>query len=245
MSKDSKSKAEILQNALVEAMAAGATELASGADADRIAVAAALAAVKQGAKDAGPKLVSLFLDSPDRRLRAAMAQEFGERVAEVAPELEERLQALVDDEQVDDSGLAGALGATLDAVAKAYSRTVDPRKQRLLMAAVVGSFDKETFRKGLSRRLIEILDRLDYGDIWELKFWCGADRRKVRSQATSLSRDHYHRLVSEHLLIVPPNLQRQFDGRNNVGELLLLPSELGRELLALVETRGHLEGEAG
>jgi hypothetical protein len=116
------------------------------------------------------------LTTGDDRLANAVRGEAAVALADVAPELNARLQALV--EAVDaNAAVISNYTAILNLWLGAWERTTDDGKRELCMNALVNALDVQLYREGLSRQLFALFDELSYGELLSLRFvvsgdWC-------------------------------------------------------------------------
>ncbi|MCZ7681536.1 MAG: hypothetical protein M5U28_23165 [Sandaracinaceae bacterium] len=111
--------------------------------------------------------VEKFEGATDRLERAAeheKARALEDAVPELAARIE-RLRAQIEDER----DLVSNLRALLHAWSRAWDRSGDSKKHRVLMAALVKGLDRESYKSGLTLRLFRILEDLDYPEIQFLR----------------------------------------------------------------------------
>lgn len=235
---------DVVEAVVVDGASAAVAEYVESGDEGRALARGIVTMVRTGTKEAGSGIVRLITDTPDRRLAAAVEEDFDRDLEEVAPELEEKLQDLVDDPKADTRNLSSSAATVANKVLHAYARTPDARKKRILMAALVNAFDKEAYEEGLTVQLLKILDELDYPEIRMLGEW---KRREGRSSSRwvlepgALDRAHTTRLVEAGLLLVHHEhglAAEQLRGSERLAASGRV-TDLGVRLLRLVESGLH------
>lgn len=151
-----------LSGAWKGAFAGGATTGPAG-----IIPGAGLGVLAGGGASAIEALVSGLKGTGADRLDDAIIAEAAAAVEEVESELIANLEARV--AEGGQAHIAGNAAATANAWWKAWRSTPDDKKRRLLMAALVNAFDKDTYEEGLAMRLLSIVSELDYGELYLLK----------------------------------------------------------------------------
>ena len=201
---------------------------------------AGIGAVAEGAKGLASAALDL-ISTPDDRLRAALAAEQGGAVAAVRPELEQKIEQLIE-MGTDQAAMMSNMVAIFTGWEHAWRRCTDAKKRRLLMAALLNSFDQETYEDGLTASLFSMLAELDYGDLWTLKAIqtsAGLDRRVPEfgpgsGKVGSLGRWHLERLRTHGLVYWSPGAEREESARNDSVGNTVRRSVLGERLLEFV-----------
>lgn len=133
------------------------------------------------------------------------------------------------------------VAAIMDAVRRVYRNTADWQKRALLRNALINSLDPEQYEAGLTRRLLAILDGLEYGDIRLLgELNSGARNGGEVSKwnptpgklwAESLDAHHLQELAGKGLVWTSVPLgDRQWGGGNFQARV----TELGKRMVRLV-----------
>lgn len=229
---------EAVEAFVTDGLAAGSAELVESGDYHRAQAKAVVAMVRAGVKEAGAGVVRLLSDTPDRRLAAAVEEDFDRDLQGVAPELEQKLQDLVDDPDVDTGNLSSSAATVANEVLQAYARTADARKKRILLAVLVSAFDKDAYEEGLTVGLLRILDVLDYGDLRLLQALAdqgGTLRLTSKTfDAGTLEREHARRLQTQNLITLEEKLSARLASASQFTANVTI-TELGSRMLRLVE----------
>jgi hypothetical protein len=167
MSDDKKGGGAAIVGEVVEGAAGDAIKKAvEGGTPEEIAAAGLLGAIRAGGKHGASALATFLSMSPsDRRLAEAVAAEAHEHLGLVEPIVAENAEELLDDPEVSREDVASNTAAILDGWAKAYRSTGDSKKRRVIMAALGNAFHPETYKAGLTLRLFDILEQVDYPEI--------------------------------------------------------------------------------
>lgn len=172
----------------------------------------------------------------DQILSAAREVEKVRALEAAQAELEARVQALRT-KLGEDEPLASSLHAAMAAWSRAWNSTHSSKKQRLITAVLVSTFDPECYDVGLSLRLMRLLEDLDYPELELLRTIGKAprDHPVTWGDATegSLKRDLIRRLHDAGLVWWPDAWNERLSAGN-----IRTPrtSELGDHLLRLVES---------
>lgn len=156
------------------ALASGAKASAAGAVAGAVAGGPPGAAVGAGIGFLGGTLGELAkaavesFQGATERLEEAAEREKARALEDAVPEIVAQLARL---RQVEESerDLVSNLRAVLHAWSRAWDRTGDTKKHRVLMAALVGALDSDSYRSGLTLRLFRVLEDLDYPELHFLR----------------------------------------------------------------------------
>lgn len=154
--------AKVVDTALRAAIVAGGGAMAAGSPNPM------QAAVFGGVGGAAGIMLDLAIarareTSPE--LPAVLQRLFGYRLQSAAPQIKEKIEELR--EAVGEEEAVSTVIPNVVAYGKAVAEA-DGKKQRILMAALVSSFDPESYEAGMSRRFFGILDSLDYPEVREL-----------------------------------------------------------------------------
>ena len=184
---------------------------------------------------------ALGITTANQRMNAYLQQEFEDWISSIAIELQARIEQL---EDTASKPTASDVLALVTAVQKVYENTGDQTKRDLLRRAVVNAFDPDLFHKGVTLRLLSILDDLTYGDVFLLrelasgakdaspKKWYGEDDNiAARKFVIGMERIAVLALVDAGLLYpsVAPT-----DRRWGSANIQVWPTELGLLLLKLL-----------
>ena len=82
-------------------------------------------------------------------------------LSRVERKLDELREALPPDQHPSAEDVA----ATLRSIEEVSRKTADAKKRRLLRNALVNAFDPDLYKQGLTRRLLRILEDLEYGEV--------------------------------------------------------------------------------
>jgi hypothetical protein len=156
---DEKSLATV---ALIKALEAAISSADKGGEA--AALAGALAGAGAVAAVVAERVLKLL---PDERLAEALRVDRKAELEQNEAALRAALARLIESQQTQ-AGLLTHIVVIFDAWNRARSRTADSKKARLLMAALMQSFDPETYEDGLTVSLFQILETHDYGDVYVL-----------------------------------------------------------------------------
>ena len=105
-------------------------------------------------------VLALFTDPVARKLREL---ELEAAIAAFEAKVTERL---VDAKTEEDAAhVFTAVDATARSWSEAQAKVADGKKRRLLLAALVHTFDRESYEEGLSLRVMECLERVDYAAV--------------------------------------------------------------------------------
>lgn len=115
------------------------------------------------------------------------------------------------------------IGAVLLEASKVYRGTVGREKRRLLRNAIVNAFDREQYEAGITRRLLRVLDDLEYGDVRFLADLSSQGGRFIDDLGGL--ENHHHGVAVRHGLVA---------AENDPGGILVCATELGERLLRLV-----------
>lgn len=138
-------------------------------------------------------------------------------------------ERLADAETEEDAAhVFAAVDATARSWSEAQAKVADGKKRRLLLAALVHAFDRESYDEGLSLRVMECLERLDYAAVRLLaEFQKKAPRgRLFRGGDATLDAFHAHQLAELRLVVV--------DDRSQAGDREYRCSQFGEVLLRYV-----------
>lgn len=144
-------------------------------------------------------VLSLFTDPVAKKLR--------ELELEAATEaLEAKVtERLADAETEEDAAhVFAAVEATARSWGEAQAKVADGKKRRLLLAALVHAFDRESYEEGLSLRVMECLERLDYAAV---RLLAELEKKAPKGQLfqvgdPSLDALHAEQLETERLAVV-------------------------------------------
>lgn len=162
-----------------------------------------------------------FFGGPDRRLRDAIEADVRSDAEEAAPVIDAAVAKLGPQERP----TAADYAAVFELFARAHVRAVDPRKRAMLKAALGNAFDRELYLKGMTKRLLTMLDDLDYGDLATLAK-VARDGHSLPRPPESLFADHVSRLLERNLV---HQLRNAGDGTKMIVEI----TALGRQMFRL------------
>jgi hypothetical protein len=198
----------------------------AGADTAMIAKAGGKLAGRGAALAVGhakKTVLALFTDPVAKKLRE-LELEAATEALEV--KVTERLEDAETDEEK--AHVFAAVEATTRSWGDAQAKVADGKKRRLLLAALVHAFDRESYEEGLSLRVMECLERLDYAAVrlladLETELPRG---RLFRGGDLSLDAFHGEQLAEQRLVVV-------YD-RSQAGDRGFKCSEFGQVLLRYV-----------
>jgi hypothetical protein len=208
--------------------------------------AGALSGGVEIAKQVSGALLVALLKNPDHRLAEEWERGQAAEIAQKQEILENKIDRLLEATgyTVD---TANNILATFAVWSKARTQTADPKKARLLMGALLKSFDPDVYREGLTASLLKIIASLDYGDMYLLKCLAtggGLDERLAKrflddsaSMELTLLQWHSDRLLSTGLA----RTYRHGDGSFNPKSMSR--TRIGDKLLVLVGSDAFDEAE--
>jgi hypothetical protein len=130
------------------------------------------------------------------------------------------------------------IGAVLHEAVKAARGAVNRDKRRLLRNAIVNAFSKEMYEEGLVRRLLRVLDDLEYGDVHTLNDFSGVEGENTQLRkfggATGSARRHHVGVLAAHGLISITGYDKDAPPEESHNGWIAM-THLGRRLLALVK----------
>ncbi|MCA9613395.1 MAG: hypothetical protein KC586_11635 [Myxococcales bacterium] len=170
MTDESSKKDRFLEEVITAGAEAGLKAVAASSGMDPAGPEAAMLA-KAGGKLVGrgasvavehaKKLaLSLFSDPVAKRLRELELEAASEALE---AKVEERLEDAPNEEEA--AHVFSAVEATARSWSEAQAHVADGKKRRLLLAALVHAFDRESYEEGLSLRVMQTLERLDYAAV--------------------------------------------------------------------------------
>ncbi|MCB9604586.1 MAG: hypothetical protein H6720_30065 [Sandaracinus sp.] len=208
MSDESSKKDRFLEEVITAGAEAGLKAVAASSGMDPAGPEAAMLA-KAGGKLVGrgasvavehaKKLaLSLFSDPVAKRLRELELEAASEALE---AKVEERLEDAPNEEEA--AHVFSAVEATARSWSEAQAHVADGKKRRLLLAALVHAFDRESYEEGLSLRVMQTLERLDYAAVrllrdLEIDLPSG---RRLPTTDRSLTLFHAQQLVGEGLAL--------------------------------------------
>lgn len=161
-----KSGAEIIQQVVTDVGADALAKAAEGGTEDQVAAAMVVSAIKSGIKNVGPLAFDLAFRSPADRRIEAMRLELDNQLGAIGEEVAEKVQALVDDPEVDTDDLVTNLSVLFRDWQELYSTASTSHMHRLILAVLVNSVrDKEAYESGVRRRVFRVLKDLDYAEV--------------------------------------------------------------------------------
>jgi hypothetical protein len=173
----------------------------AGADTAMLAKAGGKLTARGGAlafAHAKKTVLALFTDPVTKKLRELELEAATEALE---AKVTERLEDAETEEEV--AHVFAAVEATTRSWGEAQAKVADGRKRRLLLAALVHAFDRESYEEGLSLRVMECLERLDYAAVrllreLETKLPGG---RRFESADASLEAFHAGQLADQGLVV--------------------------------------------
>jgi AcrR family transcriptional regulator len=172
---------ELLDAATLTANVVGATSIATALEGAGIVL----------------RVVNKHFPNGTGRFNAAVEQEVRDAVFTVVPDLEKRIVAL--ESNLGTKPSIGATSAILEGFAEAYVKAEDAKRE-ILLNALRNAFDPDLYKKGMTVRLFELMDHLDYPDLSQLVVWQNADGLTPWRDASSPDAYHATRLVDAGLL---------------------------------------------
>ncbi len=99
--------------------------------------------------------------NPEKVLHALQFKWLIEQIPQIQNKLNRLLQIIPPEDHPEPSDIS----AIFEAAYRVSRKTADPKKRKLLKAALINAFDKELYLEGMTLRLMGILEDLYYGDI--------------------------------------------------------------------------------
>jgi hypothetical protein len=136
-------------------------------DPEQATIIVAIQSLKHmGREGIGAVIEWMRTHSPDARLERTITEAEADAkvraLIDIAPELRLRIEERTKE---DPDAATASLPALVRAWERAWERTADAKKRRVIMAALVRSFDKDSYEEGLSLRFFALLERLDYPEL--------------------------------------------------------------------------------
>ena len=227
----------------------GSAALAGGAATGDLKTTAVAVLIAAGSELAAAGVEELRRDTPTHRLLAALAKDRERELREHEDEIAQKLDVLV--ESVGDkpgflSNVAGRARAWQDA---RDTQCADPKKQRILMAALLNSLDVDAYNEGMTLSLFAMLRDLDYGEIRVLNaathpsnllslFPNSAQGDTGLIRPASKLHLHLAKLLDHRLVYIPPNRDNTFVFNS------VVVTEVGEEMIKLIGSDAFRDAEA-
>jgi hypothetical protein len=184
------------------------------------------------------RVVRRLFPSGDDSYIKAVSSEIEDAILSDLPRLNARVEALEEEQRPKRSSAL----VILERHVRSYTSTTDPRKQRLINAALSGQFQPHLQQAGVVDRLWALLDELDYGD---LHFLMDVYRRvqtageAVRPWQTQNEMPRYHaeRTANVGLLVRNP----VGTAESNTPAIL---TYLGKQMVELISENARPEEES-